>query len=143
MVSVEFESAYAECKKMLDPLNIGGRLAEKECTEAGVPEEYAAEGLRRGMMPATIIKLWNEGISLNFVGAFLEGKKVHGMWTTADAAVYNIIFAHYVFQNAEMPSDYCHQLMSMGVPPMRISTYWSNGVALEYAQQMTAEQDTR
>lgn len=139
MVSVEFENAYAAHKRTLGSLNIGAGLAKKEFAEAGVPEDYVAEALRRNIMPATIVKLCDEDIALDFVDAFLEGQEAYGMPTTADAAVIHIISLRKLLRNQEVPDDYSHTLLRMGAGYALICDCWQNNIALEYAQQMVAE----
>lgn len=139
MVSVEFEEAYAAYRGMLGPLNIGAELAKKQFAEADVPEGYAAEALRRNIMPATIVKLCDEDIALDFVDAFLEGQEAYGISTTADAAIHIIIRFHSHFRNKEIPRVYSYPLLRIGGDPMDISEFWESGIALEYAQQIAAE----
>lgn len=130
MVSVEFENAYAAHKRTLGSLNIGAGLAKKE---------FAAEALRRNIMPATIVKLCDEDIALDFVDAFLEGQEAYGMPTTADAAVILIISLRKLLRNQEVPDDYSHTLLRMGAGYALICDCWHNNIALEYAQQMVTD----
>lgn len=140
LASPAFADAYRAFQEKRGSLPIGIGHTHEQLTRAGVPEAYAVQALQKDIVPATIIRLWDNGISLDFVAAFLHGR---AGWTTADAALTEIILVHTILRDQNVPEDYAQPLLRVGGGPLQIARYWTEGVALEYAQQLIPEELSR
>lgn len=140
LASHAFADAYRALQQKRGSLPIGIGQTYEQLTRAGVPEEYAVHALQKDIVPATIAQLWENGVTLDFVDAFLNGREARYAWTTANAALREIIIMNSHLRNHAVPEDYALPLLRMGSAHARISLCWRDNIALEYAQQLVAEE---
>lgn len=140
LASPAFADAYRAFQEKRGSLPIGIGHTYEQLTRAGVPEEYAVRALRGYMVPATIIKLWENGVTLDFVDAYLDGRQARREHTTADAERLEIVIARNLLRDKGVQEDYALSLLRTGGGPVKILMYWRDGIALEYAQQLVAEE---
>lgn len=134
----EFANAYRAHKERSGELVIGIAHAHEQFTVAHVPEQYAIESMRLGMRPATAIRLWEAGASIQFIDAYLNGCSAKNKRTTADAAANEISAIAKVLHTRGVPDDYALPLLRLGSEPSRIIELWATGITTEYATQLDA-----
>lgn len=140
LASPAFADAYRAFQKKRGSLPIGIGQTYEQLTRAGVPEEYAVRAFFGYMVPATIIQLWENGVTLDFVDAYLAGREARHERTTADAERLEIVIACNLLRDKGVREDYALPLLRIGGGPVKILMYWRDDIALEYAYQLIAEE---